>query len=348
MAVTATEPAPFRFGPGVHLRVTGDEAAVTHFVREYGWSMAAADDPVDVDVSVTLGGRDRSAAHRSFRGGHKTVQWTVALGSPDARPLHAAIRLRGAPASFGLSLVQGYFVEPLVALACAHKGIVALPSAGIEEDGRALLLLGRSGSGKSSVSARAVGAGRPLLGDDQVLVEKSGVCWPYPRRMRFYPDLRETAPATYTRLPAAIRAALGARRIARTVSRGYVAPSLAVSPRAVGQLSPPPPMSLGRIVVIERSGSGVALVDEPRDASWAVAQARALLADQRTRLRAGADAAWVAALDEASRQEIRHLATAFGHGDVRLLRVPESWMAPQAIQDLAQRLGVEGRDGARA
>ena len=338
MAVRTAE--PFRFGPGVHLRVTGDEAAVAHFFREYGWSRGAADDPVDVDVSVTLGSRDRLAANRSSRGGHKTVRWTVALGTPDARPLHAAIALRGAPASFGLSLVQGYFVEPLVALACAHKGIVALPSAGIEEDGRALLLMGQSASGKSSVSARAVGAGRALLGDDQVLVETSGVCWPYPRRMRFYPDLRETAPATYARLPAAIRAALAVRRIARTVSRGYVAPSLAVSPRAVGQLSPPRPVSLGRIVVIERAGPGVELAEEPRDASWAVAQARDLLADQRARLRAGADAAWVSALDDASREETRHLAIAFRHCDVRLLRIPGGWTAPQAIEGLAQRLGV--------
>jgi hypothetical protein len=339
MAVKRAESRPFRFGPDVHLRVTGDQAAVAHFVREYGWSMADPDATVDVDVSVTLRTRDR-AARSAIRGGHKTVQWTVVLGSPDARSLHAAIALRGAPRSFGLSLVQGYFVEPLVALACAHKGVVALPCAGIEENGRALLLMGRSGSGKSSVSARALGAGRPLLGDDQVLVEKSGVCWPYPRRMRFYPDLRETAPAAYARLPTAMRAALAARRIARTASRGYVAPSLAVSPRALGQLSSPPPMSLGRIVVIERAGSSAVLAEDRRDAQWAVAQACALLADQRTRLRAGADAAWRAALDEASREEARHVATAFSRSDVHLLRIPETWTAPQAIHALAQRLRV--------
>ena len=336
------EPARFGFGPSVHLRLTGDESAVAHFVREYGASTAAADAPVDVDVdvSVTLGGRERTPARRSIRGGHKTVRWSVALGNPDAHPLQAAIAVRGAPASFGLSLVQGYFVEPLVALACARKGVVALPSAGIEEDGRALLLMGRSRSGKSSVSARALGAGRRLLGDDQVLVDKSGVCWPYPRRMRFYPDLRETAPATYSRLPSASRAALAARRIARTASRGYVAPSLAVSPRVLGQLSSPPPMSLGRIVVIVRTGSSATLAEEPRDAQWAVAQAGALLADQRTRLRDGADTAWKAALDEAAREETRHVATAFGRGHVQMLRIPETLTAAQAIDALAQQLGV--------
>jgi hypothetical protein len=340
MAVRPAEPAFFRFGPRVHLRVRGDKAAVAHFVREYGSSRAASDAPLDVEVSVTLGSRNRVAPARSIRGGHKTVRWTVVLGDPEARPLRAAVALRGGPRSFGLSLVQGYFVEPLVALACARAGIVALPSAGLEENNRALLLMGRSRSGKSSVSARALGAGRPMLGDDQVLVETSGVCWPYPRRMRFYPDLRETAPETYARLPAAIRVGLSARRVVRAASRGYVAPSLPVAPGALGQISPPGAMPLGRILVIERAGGSATLTEEPRDPAWAVAQGRALLADQRARLRAGADAAWVRALDEASRQETSHLETAFGGGDVRLLRIPESWQAPQAIDGLAQRLGV--------
>jgi hypothetical protein len=339
MAVRPAEPASFRFGPRVHLRVMGDKTAVAHFVREYGSSGAAADSP-DVEVSVTLGSRKGLAPGHSIRGGHKTVRWAVVLGDPEASPLRAAIALSGAPPSFGLSLIQGYFVEPLVALACARTGVVALPSAGLEENNCALLLMGPSGSGKSSVSARAVGAGRPMLGDDQVLVEASGVCWPYPRRMRFYPDLRETAPETYARLPAPIRAGLAARRFVRAASRGYVAPSLPVAPGALGQVSSPGATPLGRILVIERAEASATLTEEPRDSAWAVDEARALLADQRSRLRGGADGAWAAALDEASRQETNHLENAFADSDVRLLRIPGSWQAPQAIDGLAQRIGI--------
>lgn len=340
MAVRAADVVPYRFGPSVHLRVTGNRAAVTHFASEYGASPAPRDASSDVEVSVTFGAPSRSPRDHVITGGHKSVRWRVALGSPDARPLRAAITLRGGPASFGLSLVQGYFVEPLVALACAGCGVVALPSAGIEEKGHALVLMGRSGSGKSSVSARAIAAGRRVLGDDQVLVETSGRCWAYPRRMRLYPDIRETAPETYARLPRGIRARLDVRRFVRRATRGYVAPSLPVGSSAVGQNSLPNATPLGRLVLIERGPSDV-LTDDPLDAGRAVSEALALLEDQRARLRAGADASWTAALDQASRREESHLQAALSGSDLRRLRVPASWNAPRAIQGLAERLGVE-------
>jgi hypothetical protein len=328
----------YAFGPAVRLGVRGSRGAVAHFAREFAPLPTRASTPqVEVDVRI---GWPRGASAGMASGGHKSARWRVELSRPDARPLHARILLSGGPPSFALSLVQGYFVEPLVAVALAREGHVALPSAGLELDGGALVLMGPSGSGKSSVAVRALGLGRSLLGDDQVLVDGEGGCRPYPRRLRIYPDIRDTAPDAWQRLRASTRRTLAARRALRALTRGLVAPSLAIPMTEIGPAPPRGPLPLRRLLVVERSATAGEHELRRRDSAWAVERARAILAAQRGRLAALAGADWEDALAAVAEREIDIFGSALGAASIEHLRLPAGWDAARAIDALAAQAGL--------
>jgi len=339
MAVTGRE---YAFGPVVRLRIAGARFARSQFEREYGPAVAPAG-PAMVDVDVRYGWRHRARPQpHSATGGHKTARWRVALGDPDQRPLHAAIELTGGPPAFALSLVQGFYIEPLVAVALARSGQVALPSAGIVAGAGALVVLGRSGTGKSSVTMRALAEGRAILGDDQIVLDAAGRCWPFPRRLRLYPDLRETAPAGWARLSARTRTALELRRRVRLWSRGYVAPSLLVPVSGLSASEPPAPLEASRLVVVERAAEVDDIVEVARDADWALQRSCEVLAEQRARFAAAAGAPWRAALDDVARKEAGVLRSWLAGPSITEVRLPRSWDAPRAVAALAARLGIDG------
>ena len=338
MSGSSSAGSDYAFGPAVRLRVRGSRGAVAHFAREFGPPLALVSTPqVDVDVRIgwPRGGRAGIAS-----GGYKSVRWRLELSPPNQRPLRATIVLSGGPPSFALSLVQGYFVEPLVALALAREGYVALPSAGLALDQGVLLLMGPSGSGKSSVSMRALALGRPLLGDDQVLVDSEGGCRPYPRRLRIYPDIRDTAPAAWLRLPGSTRRILTVRRAVRRLTRGFVAPSLAVPTTEIGPQAPPGPLPLKRLLVIERAAGVEDLGVRPRDSAWAVHRARTILADQRCRLVAIADESWRSALTAVGEREAEIFESAIAAASIEDVRVPAGWDAARAVDALARQAGL--------
>lgn len=330
----------FAFLPDLELRVRGDRAALRHFGAEYG-DGAVADDgaPVAVEVRVGRGrGSNRGAA---VQGGHKTVRWGISVAGPDASTLAMTIDLRGAPRAFGLSLVQGYFLEPLVSVAAARAGHVLLPAAAIGESDGALVLMGVSGTGKSSLSARAIAAGRGVLGDDQILLDQRCRCSRFPRRMRFYPDLRVTAPQAWARLQARPRAGLQTRRALRVLSRGFVAPSLALSPSEIGGTRLAGPVPATRVVLLERSWQIGGLCHERVDADVATVHALAVLEAQRERFAACAGSAWSEQLAELLMLERSVLERAFASAALERVVIPGAWSAPKAIAALAGELGIE-------
>ena len=141
--------------PFVALDVTGDVDAVRHFEREYG----SAALPEAVTARVSLGvGRAVAGAPPSierWHGRYRTVGWNASVTN-DAGSTRIAIELAGRPRWFGLSLVQGYVVEPVLSVVAAEGGSVLLPAAAIEQNGSALVLLGSSGTGKSSLALRGL------------------------------------------------------------------------------------------------------------------------------------------------------------------------------------------------
>jgi hypothetical protein len=331
----------FEFGPGLLLEVRGDRATLLHFRREYGAAGTAG--PADVHVRVSFTGERAAKSAAVIRGGHKTVGWTVGLSAPEARPLVATVSLRGRPRGFARSLVQGYFLEPLLAIAAAREGWVLLPAAAFAEDATALLVLGRSRVGKSTLTARAAAAGWRVLGDDQVVIDESGGCWPFPRRMRFYSDLQATAPLAYGRLSAPQRASLRLRRIVARATRGYIAPSLPVPRSQLGEVEQNVPFPVGRLLVIERDRRSPEFESAPLEGSAAVRAAEAVIEDQRLPLTA-AGGRWIAELEWTRRRELAILEPAISGAQVQRLAVPEGWEPARAVEALWQRLAPDGGD----
>lgn len=332
--MTATR--EYAFGPDVALRMRAPALALRHFDAEFGPVQAKSQPQVEVDLRF---GRGRRLSG-SRKGGHKTVAWHVATAPPDCALLRASIEIAGGPPSFALSLIQGYVVEPLVSFALARAGFVALPSAAVEVAGAAVVLMGRSRSGKSTLSVRALARGRSVLGDDQVILDRTDRCWPYPRRLRVYPDIRVTAPAAWSRLPARTRSVLIARRIVKRLSWGYVAPSLPIAPTEFQAGAPRSPMPVGRLVVIERVAGLGGLERAERDSAWAVQEARDILTDQRRAFVRLVGPQWEGYLASVVRMEEQTLNAAWARLPIQQLRVPAHWPAARAVSELEAHLGT--------
>jgi hypothetical protein len=336
-------PCRYEFSPGLALAVDGSRAVLAHFDAEYGVASAAVSGPVDVEVRFEPPPSNGPAT--ILEGGHKTVRWHVGLAPPENEPLRAWIRLGGRPRSFGLSLVQGYFVEPLVSVAAAHRGYVLLPAAAFVDDGSALILMGRSRSGKSTLAALALAVGRRVLGDDQVLLEEPRRCRAFPRRLRLYPDLRRTAPRAYAALTSRSRHGLNVRRAGEAVSRGYVRPPIRVQATELG-LAAPSPFPIGRVVLLERGGPGRELSVERLDTGAVVEAGAALLAEQRSELRAAADENWGRALAAVTEREATTFRRLLDGVRAERITLPAAWDSARAIAALAERfrLGRAERD----
>lgn len=326
----------FAFRPELVLEVQGSKSVLAHFAAEYGAAevKGALGDP---SVRVRFGADEPQPGIGVVDGRYKTVRWRIFLSSPDARVLTASINISGAPTSFGFSLLQGFFVEPLLALAAARVQHVLLPAAAVELDGKAVLVIGRSRSGKSSVCARALAAGRQVLGDDHVLVDEHATIFPFPRRLRLYSDLPITAPKAYRSLTRTQRGALLARKLVRRATRGYIAPPLRVQPADLGG-SPAEPLPLERIVVVEQ-GDGSEVRENELDLDSLIPLAMQVLQEQRMAL-AAANADWRQASNAASADEARLLRAAFVQTPAQRIAIPRGFDAARAVETLADRIGI--------
>jgi len=117
--VNPTQPETFAFLDRLRLEVRGDKRALSHFRTEY--RAARADPGVDSELVVSFGRTPPGS--RGFEADYRSLR------------LRATIDLRGAPRSFGLSLLQGYVVEPLLALPAPGAGHVLLPAAAVASEG---------------------------------------------------------------------------------------------------------------------------------------------------------------------------------------------------------------------
>lgn len=312
----------------------GDEGTIDHFLAEYGQPEEAAGGPDRGGLTLSFVARLRDAQGRDR---HKSLWWDARLDLADGRWSRLVIALHGRPRWFGLSLVQGYLVEPSLSLLAPASREVLLPAAGIVHDGAVDLLVGRSRTGKSSLSMRALAAGLAILGDDQVVVTADGTCIRFPRRLRVYDDLSETAPRAVARLPLRLRAGLVARRIARVASGGRVAPSLAVPVPAIGSTASSP-LPIGRVVLLARDAD----VDRPRfrdaDIGLAVERSAEALSEQRSRLRRTIGSPVAPSLERAAQAEAELLRSAFALAPIVAVDLPSRMDARAAVGSLAQML----------
>lgn len=334
----------YAFLPALRLAMCGDRVALRHFDREYG-PRALDDLPAETEVSIAFVDDVRrsvpwSRAGEPGVGGHKSVRWEVALSGPSERPFRAAIALHGWPRSFGLSLVQGYFVEALLSLAGPGSGHVLLPAAAIDSDAGPVLILGPSGAGKSSLSAKAIARGRVVIGDDQVLLDATGRCTAFPRRMRFYPDLGATAPEAYRALPRSARGLLRGRGIVDRLTGGYVRPSLAVDPVDMGRSRDLASGVIRRVLLIEPRASVTDLEVTPGDMVTLLSDARRLFESQRARLWTVAPVGWRDAIAPIADLEEDILGSALDGLPFQRVRIPAGWPPRRSIEALAQLIGM--------
>ena len=324
----------FAFLDRLRLEVRGDRLALAHFRAEY--SRALADPGAEADLVVSFGRTPPGS--RAFEAGYRSLRWRVALDPLGNAPLRATIDLRGAPRRFGLSLLQGYVVEPLLGLLAPAAEHVLLPAAAVMSEGGALLLLGRSRSGKSSLVARTAVAGTGVLGDDHVLVGAAG-CRAFPRRLRLYPDVAETAPAARAALPARTRALLRGLGFVRTATGGAVAPPVRVPVETLGAVIRDP-LPLVRVVVLERSAVPRLVVEE-LSLDKLVAAASGILREQRRALEHVEDPRWREHLNHVLAEEARLLREAFAQAmAVARLIVPTHLPAGQSVAAIAAELAV--------
>src|SRR5215210_3702242 len=189
------------------IEVSGSEWIEQRFADEYGETRYRT---AVTGLQVSFGSSLDPSLPNWLEGRHKSMGWRARISNPLDRPLRADITLRGRPRGLTAALVQTFIVEPLLTWVAGERGVLA-SAAGIEENGSVLLLVGGSGTGKSSLTARALAGGRKALGDDQVYVEDDGMCSPFPRRLRLYDDVAKTAPNAYAELPFRVRTALSVR-----------------------------------------------------------------------------------------------------------------------------------------
>jgi ABC-type uncharacterized transport system YnjBCD ATPase subunit len=334
----------YAFLPTLRLSVCGDARALRHFDQEYG-PRALVDAPERIEVSILFvsdgdSGVRPPGSGDSGRGGHKSVRWDVTLSGPTDRPLHAAILLRGWPRSFGLSLVQGYFVEALISLAAPASGNLLLPAAAVDSAAGLVLILGPSGAGKSSLSAKAIAHGRLVIGDDQVLLDATRRCTAFPRRMRFYPDLRTTAPEAYRALSDRARGMLRARGIVDRLTGGYVRPSLVVDPVDMGRSREMGAAMVRRVLLLEPRAPVQDVEVSSVDVATLLSYTRRLFESQRSRLWSVAPDEWRRALTHVVAQEREILKSALDGLPSERVRIPAGWPAERSIEMLARLIGL--------
>jgi hypothetical protein len=329
----------YSFERGPVLKVSGSSAARRHFHREYGSALTAEDLPASVEIDFGGGDRQDAAATRPWlSGGHKTMRWSVRLGDPTDEVLWADFRMRGLPKGFGLSLVQSFYVEPLMSVAAARAGSVLLPAAAFAIDGRALILVGLSGSGKTSLSMQALARGCAVLGDDQVLLTPDGFCRPFPRRMRLYPDIETRVPLAYEKLPGSVKAQLRLRQAIRLASGGWISPSLVLGRDRVSAEEPTGALPVGAIAMLVRSPSSGDFVKSDATTGEAIDYAIEAIREQRRRLAACGDD-WAATMAETEGIEAGLLGHAFACAPATRVIVPTPIGSGQML-DLGSALGL--------
>jgi hypothetical protein len=330
----------YRFDRGLTISIKGERRARAYFRAEYGAAALAhsTDAPA---LEAVIGARVRAATDETtpepkLTGSHKLARWRASVPiRAEGGTLRVAVAVRG---PLGLALVQSHVIEPLVSLAAVGAGSVLLPGAAIAQGDRTLLLLGRSRSGKTSLAARALAAGVRVLGDDQVLVNADRECLPFPRRLRLYPDLARTAPAAFAALRPSVRGRLTALGRVSALTRGFVAPPVSVSARAISAGAPDPiRLRIGEVVVVRRARVDT-LTSERLDLGELVAETDDVLMGQRSEIFRvpGVRAAYETLLAE----ERTIISKALTAAQARRVLVPDSWTAEQAVGALARELGL--------
>jgi hypothetical protein len=111
------------------------------------------------------------------------------------------------PDTFPIEYITGYLLGPVIGFALRNRGTICLHASAFAVDDRAVLLVGASGSGKSSAAASLAQRGFPILSDDIVALRyvnhrrlMASPGYPF---LRLWPDAVESLFGSVRALPRA-------------------------------------------------------------------------------------------------------------------------------------------------
>jgi hypothetical protein len=323
-------------GPGLAVTIGGAVTARRYFRKEYGGQVRDGAERALPVLDACFARPAGASLAAVVEGRHKLARWHVSVATNDDDD---AIRVRAhVQGPFGLPLVQSLVVEPLIGVAASRHGLAMVPGALLlDGEGAGVLLVGGSGAGKTSLAARAIAAGLDVLADDRAFVDAGGTGSCFVRRMRLYPDIRDTAPRAWAALARGPRARLRAVAALREVSRGRFAPPVAVARRQLGAPARPQAgIAVSRIVLLGRHDGSSARIRPASDAAAADEIARRIRDD-----RAALDVAGLGEQLRTRAQADREvLEPAIRAATVQRLDMPLAWPAARAVQRLASELGL--------
>jgi hypothetical protein len=311
---------------GLTLEASGDAARVGHLRREFGAADAGAP-PSQADVEVRFGSTEGSFDR------HKGTWWRMAVSSPEQVPIALSLNLHGL---FADALVQSVVIEQALALAAPLRGFVLLPAAAMRSlDGRTFVVLGSAGAGKTTLALEALVAGWTVLGDDHVLVDRSGRCLGLPRRMRLYPSTIDLVPRAASRLLASERRALGARHVARRLTAGRVRLPALIPPDRFGRVSAAVWEMPDHVVSLDRSMQATSVDWAPMSTEAAAINALRDIATDRRRLARNLGEPWSERLGRVRDAEREILSDAWRQIPAGHAVVPGSWPPDRILEWLA-------------
>ncbi len=135
---------------------------------------------------------DGSSTDVSFairvEGSRLAIRGPAIVGEADARMRSGGCRVPRSLIDDPIALAS--VVDTLLLFLLARAGRTPLHAAGILHEGRALVLAGRSGSGKSTMALAAAARGLPILSDDTLYVQLAPHLrlWGFPRPIHVFPQ----------------------------------------------------------------------------------------------------------------------------------------------------------------
>jgi hypothetical protein len=192
----------------VSTRVLHDAAGLTIAadVAIPGLTGTIVEHPPDIDIHVATrpdwDSQDFNPVYRSAHYDHSGIP-TVSVGRSEngfhfayADGTHVWLDTAGThiwcitPPGASLSDTATYLTGPILGFALRRRGAFALHASGVEIDGRALLLVGPHGVGKSTTAAALARRGCKVVSDDVVRLRRTGDEWlaePFAPGLRLWP-----------------------------------------------------------------------------------------------------------------------------------------------------------------
>lgn len=161
--------------------------------------LPAADDQAPLRIRLALGpeSADRREADVRVDGARLTIDAPGVQGGADAARREAWCTVPPALAADPERLAAEV-LDTLVLFLLTRAGRIPVHAAGVMVGGRAVVLAGPSGTGKSTLALAALRAGLPVLSDDTVYVQLAPRLrvWGLPRPIHVFPhDFSHDAPA---------------------------------------------------------------------------------------------------------------------------------------------------------